>query len=121
LAESSNSDRTEWLESRASERTVVPSNLVEFRRFAKAGQVLVTLAPAPFVINACNLRNIFLGKFLTRSDKSLAESDVRNALLEFEPIWNELFPAEQARLVGLLVERVDLRSDCIDLCLRIEA
>ena len=55
-----------------------------------------------------------------KTDKNLAESDVRNALLEFEPIWNELFPAEQARLVELLVERVDLRSDCIDLCLRVE-
>jgi DNA invertase Pin-like site-specific DNA recombinase len=55
-----------------------------------------------------------------KTDKNLAESDVRSALLEFEPIWNELFPAEQARLVELLVERVELRSDCIDLCLRIE-
>lgn len=55
-----------------------------------------------------------------KTDKNLGESDVRDALLEFEPIWNELFPGEQARLVELLVERVDLRSDCIDLCLRIE-
>jgi site-specific DNA recombinase len=41
-------------------------------------------------------------------------------LLEFEPIWNELFPAEQARIVELLVERVDLQPDAIDLRLRIE-
>jgi hypothetical protein len=40
--------------------------------------------------------------------------------MEFEPIWNELFPAEQARIVELLVERVDLQPDGIDLCLRIE-
>ena len=32
----------------------------------------------------------------------------------------ELFPAEQARIVELLVERVDLQPDAIDLRLRIE-
>ena len=35
-------------------------------------------------------------------------------------MWNELFPAEQARIVELLVERVDLQPDGIDLRLRIE-
>jgi site-specific DNA recombinase len=55
-----------------------------------------------------------------KTDKGLAESDVRDALLEFEPLWNELFPAEQARIVELLVERVDLQRDAIDLCLRVE-
>jgi transposase len=37
-----------------------------------------------------------------------------------EPLWNELFPAEQARIVELLVERVDLQPDGIDLRLRVE-
>jgi site-specific DNA recombinase len=55
-----------------------------------------------------------------KTDKALAESDVRAALLEFEPLWNELFPAEQARIVELLVERVDLQPDGIDLRLRVE-
>ena len=55
-----------------------------------------------------------------KTDRTLAESEVRSALLEFEPIWNELFPAEQARIVELLVERVDLEPDGIDLHLRIE-
>jgi site-specific DNA recombinase len=53
-------------------------------------------------------------------DSGLAESEVRGALLEFEPLWNELFPAEQARVVELLVERVDLQPDGIDLRLRVE-
>jgi hypothetical protein len=35
-------------------------------------------------------------------------------------LWNELFPAEQARIVELLVERVDLQPDGIDLRLRVE-
>jgi site-specific DNA recombinase len=55
-----------------------------------------------------------------KSDKGLAESEVRAALFEFEPLWNELFPAEQARIVELLVERVDLQPDGIDLRLRVE-
>ena len=55
-----------------------------------------------------------------KADKAITEIEVRGALLEFEPIWNELFPAEQARIVELLVERVDLQPDGIDLRLRIE-
>ena len=28
--------------------------------------------------------------------------------MELDPLWDELFPAEQARIVQLLVERVDV-------------
>jgi site-specific DNA recombinase len=55
-----------------------------------------------------------------KTDKVLTESEVRTALIEFEPLWNELFPAEQARVVELLVERADLQANGIDLRLRIE-
>ena len=55
-----------------------------------------------------------------KTERTLAESEVRDVLLEFEPIWNELFPAEQARIIELLVDRVDLQPDGIDLHLRIE-
>ncbi len=55
-----------------------------------------------------------------KTGKALAESDVRAALLDFEPLWNELFPAEQARIVELLVERIDLQPDGLDLRLRVE-
>jgi site-specific DNA recombinase len=55
-----------------------------------------------------------------KTNRDIAERDVRDALLEFEPLWNELFPAEQARIVELLVERVDLQPDGIDLRLRVE-
>jgi hypothetical protein len=43
-----------------------------------------------------------------RSIEGLSESEVRDALLRFDPLWDELFPAEQARIVQLLVERIDL-------------
>ena len=54
------------------------------------------------------------------SVKGLTETEVRRALLEFEPLWNELFPAEQARIIHLLVERVDVQVDGVEIKLRID-
>jgi site-specific DNA recombinase len=50
----------------------------------------------------------------------LTESEVRLALTEFEELWHELFPAEQARIVELLVQRVDVHADRLDIALKIE-
>jgi hypothetical protein len=50
----------------------------------------------------------------------LTEAEVRPALVEFEPLWGELFPAEQARIVRLLVDRVDVTVDGIEVKLRID-
>jgi hypothetical protein len=50
----------------------------------------------------------------------LKEADVREALQRLDPIWNELFPAEQARVIQLLVERVEVRPEGIDIRLRTE-
>jgi hypothetical protein len=38
----------------------------------------------------------------------LDNDTVRQALADFDRVWNELFPVEQARLVRLLVARVDV-------------
>ena len=38
--------------------------------------------------------------------KSLSEQQVADALSNLDAVWDELFPAEQARIVSLLVERV---------------
>ena len=54
------------------------------------------------------------------SIKGLTESDVRSSLLVLEPLWNELFPAEQSRIIQLLVERVDVRTNRVDIKLRID-
>jgi site-specific DNA recombinase len=54
-----------------------------------------------------------------KSIKGVTESEVRNALQAFDPLWNPLFPTEQARIVELLVERVDVRTDRVDIKLRI--
>jgi DNA invertase Pin-like site-specific DNA recombinase len=50
--------------------------------------------------------------------EGINESDVRDALERLDPLWDELFPAEQARIVQLLVERVDVAPDGVDIRLR---
>jgi site-specific DNA recombinase len=50
----------------------------------------------------------------------LDESDVRGALQRLDPVWGELFPAEQARVIQLLVERVDVSPEGVDIRLRTE-
>jgi hypothetical protein len=39
---------------------------------------------------------------------AITEAEVREALLMLDPLWDELFPAEQARIIQLLVDRVDV-------------
>ncbi len=53
-------------------------------------------------------------------DADITEAEARQALMQFDPIWDELFPAEQARIVQLLVERVDIGLDGLDVHLRID-
>lgn len=48
----------------------------------------------------------------------LTEADVRDALLRFDTLWDELFPAEQARLVRLLVDRIDIGAAGAEIHLR---
>jgi hypothetical protein len=44
---------------------------------------------------------------------------VRDALERLAPLWDELFPAEQARIVRLLVERVEVGPAGADIRLRV--
>jgi site-specific DNA recombinase len=53
-----------------------------------------------------------------REDNQITEAEVREALHRFDPLWHELFPAEQAGIVQLLVERVDIREDGASVRLR---
>jgi hypothetical protein len=55
-----------------------------------------------------------------QSMDGINESEVRDALHRLDPLWDELFPAEQARIVQLLVERVDISPDGADISLRTE-
>ena len=51
-------------------------------------------------------------------DGRIREEEVRQAIIDFDEVWDELFPAEQARVVQLLVERIDVRLDGVSLRLR---
>ncbi len=53
-------------------------------------------------------------------DEAIAERDVVKTITDLAPLWDELFPAEQARIVRLLVERVDLSPDGMQVRLRAE-
>jgi len=53
-----------------------------------------------------------------QSMDGIKEAEVREALNRLDPLWNELFPAEQARIVQLLVERVDIQPDSMNVRLR---
>ncbi len=55
-----------------------------------------------------------------KSIKGLTEAEVRTALLEFDQLWSELFPAEQTRIIQLLVERIDVGIGGVDIRLRVD-
>ncbi len=48
----------------------------------------------------------------------VTEQDVIDAIERFDPVWDNLFPAEQARIVGLLVERVEVSPDGLEVRIR---
>ena len=48
----------------------------------------------------------------------ITEDEAREALTQLDVLWDELFPAEQARIVQLLVERVDVRMQGVEVRLR---
>jgi DNA invertase Pin-like site-specific DNA recombinase len=52
-------------------------------------------------------------------DGLLEESQVIDALNSLEPVWDELYPAEQARLLRLLIERIDVAPDGISVTLHV--
>ena len=53
-------------------------------------------------------------------DDRIEEREVIEALQRLDPLWDQLFPAEQARITQLLVERVIVRVDGLEIRLRVE-
>jgi hypothetical protein len=53
-------------------------------------------------------------------DGEITEADAREALMGLDPLWDQLFPAEQARIVTLLVERVDIDNNGLNVRLRLD-
>ena len=53
-------------------------------------------------------------------ESGITEANAREALTRLDPLWGELFPAEQARIMGLLVERVDIGTEGMNVRLRMD-
>ena len=53
-------------------------------------------------------------------DETIDECAVVEALQRLDPLWEQLFPAEQARILQLLVARVVVRLDGLEISLRVE-
>ncbi len=53
-----------------------------------------------------------------RTGETIPEREVLEALTDFESLWNELFHAEQARIVQLLVDRVAVQPHGLELRIR---
>jgi site-specific DNA recombinase len=52
--------------------------------------------------------------------EAVDEREVVEALQRLDPLWGQLFPAEQARILQLLVARVAVRLDGLEISLRVE-
>ena len=50
--------------------------------------------------------------------EGVSEDEVRESLAALDPLWAELYPAEQARIIQLLIERVDIGTDGLKLRFR---
>ena len=48
----------------------------------------------------------------------IVEDEVRAAFAALDPLWSELFPGEQARIMQLLIERVDIGTEGLKLRFR---
>jgi hypothetical protein len=56
----------------------------------------------------------------TATIPSITEAEFVAALHHFAPLWDELFPAEQVRIVRLLVDRVEIGQDGAEVRLRMD-
>jgi site-specific DNA recombinase len=52
--------------------------------------------------------------------EAVDEREVVEALQRLDPLWHQLFPAERARILQLLVARVVVRLDGLEIMLRVE-
>jgi hypothetical protein len=56
-----------------------------------------------------------------REEDEITQREVTVLLADFATVWDELFPVEQARIMQLQVERVDVLTDALEVRIRAEA
>jgi len=95
-----------------------------------AGSCLIGRVPAGEIETAVidRLRAVFrqpeiiagVWKAAREYDADISEADARQALQQLDPLWDELFPTEQARIIQLLVERIDIAMEELHIRLRVD-
>ena len=61
-----------------------------------------------------------MGTWTAARADAVTEVEVREALERLDPLWDEMFPAEQARIIHLRVERVDVRTTGAAIKMRVD-
>ena len=59
-------------------------------------------------------------KSAVKNCPTVPEEEAREALTSLDPLWEELFPAEQARIVQLLIDKVIVGSAGLDVRVRVD-
>lgn len=96
-----------------------PDNTTIVRRIAAAEIEGAVIAEVRALLRQ---PEIVVGTWLTAQPEAadLTEAETREALQQLDPLWDELFPAEQARIIQALVERVTVGPTGADIRLRVE-
>jgi site-specific DNA recombinase len=95
-----------------------------------AGSCLIDRVPADEIEAAVinQLRAVFrppeivagTWKVARKNEAGINEAETYEALTRLDPLWNELFPVEQTRILTLIVERVHIGADELTVRLRID-
>jgi len=85
----------------------LPAAMVEGAVVAEMRRLIATPDVAARVVDACR-----------QGEDSIDERTVVEALREFNGLWEKLFPAEQARIVRILVDRVTVSASGLTVDLR---
>jgi hypothetical protein len=56
---------------------------------------------------------------LAKGEEDITEREATILLAEFATVWNELLPVEQTRVVQLLLARVDVREEALEVRIRV--
>ena len=88
--------------------------------------IALLIAYLPTIYGAFSRREVMVTQLSVRAGtpptpwRALELAHRAGYLSNLDPVWNELFPAEQARVIQLLVERVNVSPEGVDIRLRTE-